>query len=266
LVEARAAAAPARGGGCSGGACALDQLRHADPAMPDGICVDNLIFILNNASENVVSLLRWLIKIVGEHPPWSERLRREVDAGGGVGAPGPRLADRIAMETLRLAQSEYLYRVVREELEVGSFVIPAGWLLRVCVHESHRDEAIWPEPAKFDPDRFLGRTAPRTHYSPFGFHQHACNGVDLNNMICRATLEELAAGFDWSIVRDGPVERDFRHWSHWRPSAKLLIAISPRCLTVQRRRRSERSETGTIRGSGITTPSSIVTSTPNGAL
>jgi cytochrome P450 len=96
------------------------------------------------------------------------------------------------------------------------------------VHESHRDETIFPDATRFDPDRFLAGAAQRAQYSPFGFHRHACNGVDLNNLICRATLEELAGGFDWRIARDGELERDFRHWSHWRPSRNFAIAIAPR--------------------------------------
>jgi len=242
LVEARAGEVRAGAGAGESRACALQELARADPRMPDGICVDNLLFILRIATDNVGALLRWLIKTLGEHPQWSDQLRRELlaerereasspaaDESGPLAASGPPgLADRIVMETLRLTQSEYLYRVVREEFEHGGFVFPAGWQLRVCVRESHRDEQIWPDAARFDPDRFLARGVPRTQYSPFGFHHHACNGVDLNNMICRVTLEELAAGFDWSVVRDGTIERGFRHWSHWRPSAKLAIAISPR--------------------------------------
>ena len=92
----------------------------------------------------------------------------------------------------------------------------------------NRDETIWPDAAKFDPDRFVARGVPGSHYSPFGFHRHACNGVDLNNLICRVILEEMATGFDWSITRDGELERDFRHWSHWRPSRDLAIAITAR--------------------------------------
>ena len=207
-------------------ACALDELEHAAPGMPDGVCVDNLLFILRLGTDNTGALLRWLVKTLGENPRWSDRLRDEVAASGETGARG--LADRIVMETLRLAQSDYLYRVVREPFEHGGYTFPAGWQIRVCVHESHRDETIWPDAAKFDPDRFLARGVPGSHYSPFGFHRHACNGVDLNNMICRATLEELASGFDWSIARDGELERDFRHWSHWRPSRDFAIAIRDR--------------------------------------
>ncbi|HVR29782.1 MAG TPA: cytochrome P450 [Thermoanaerobaculia bacterium] len=246
LVERQAG--ELRAGRASGAlcACALQELERTAPGLPDGTCVDNLLFILKIATDNVGALLRWLLKLLGEHPEWSGRLRRQLDGeregsgrpcaagAGGVGAAprAPGLADRIVMETLRLEQSEYLYRVVREQFEHGGFVFPTGWQLRVCVRESHRDEEVWADAAAFDPDRFLD-PVPRSRYSPFGFHQHACNGIDLNNLICRVTLEELAAGFDWSLSRDGEIERGFRHWSHWRPSADLAITIAARGAPAQ---------------------------------
>jgi hypothetical protein len=46
-------------------------------------------------------------------------------------------------------------------------------------------------------------------------------------MICRVTVEELAA-FDWTLARDGELERDFGHWSHWRPSSRLRIRLTAR--------------------------------------
>jgi hypothetical protein len=49
-------------------------------------------------------------------------------------------------------------------------------------------------------------------------------------MIGRVVIEEMARGFDWAIVRDGPLEREFRHWSHWRPSSALRLTIAPRVV------------------------------------
>jgi cytochrome P450 len=137
------------------------------------------------------------------------------------------------METLRLEQSEYIHRRVRETFEHDGFVFPAGWLLRLCVRESHRSEEIWSDAATFDPDRFLRQPMPKSQYSPFGFLEHACSGVDLSAMICRVTLEELAA-FDWAIASDGELERYFGHWSHWEPSSRLRIRLSTRSAEISR--------------------------------
>lgn len=202
---------------------ALGQLVRFDEAMPDPTAIDNLLFIHKISSDNVVALLRWLVKILGDHPDWVERLRVELDSGGDSN-----LSDRIVMEALRLAQSEYLYREIIEEFEFEGVTMPARWLLRVCVRESHADPGVFPEADAFDPDRFLHHRFASSQYSPFGFGPHACNGVHLTMMIARSWIEGLCGGYDWSIVRDGPVEKEFRHWSHWRPSKNLAISVTRR--------------------------------------
>jgi cytochrome P450 len=202
---------------------ALGQLVRADEAMPDPTAVDNLLFIHKISSDNVIALLRWLVKILGDHPVWTERLRAELDSGTDSD-----LSDRIVLETLRLAQSEYLYREIVEDFEADGFRFPRNWLLRVCVRESHADPAVFADSDTFDPDRFLDHRFDSNQYSPFGFGPHACNGVHLTMMIARTWIESLCGGFDWSIVRDGPFEKEFRHWSHWRPSKHLVISVARR--------------------------------------
>lgn len=202
---------------------ALGELVRADETMPDPTSIDNLLFIHKISSDNVVDLLRWLVKILGDHPEWVDRLRAELDADADSD-----LSDRIIMEALRLAQSEYLYREVVEDFDFDGFKMPAKWLLRVCVRESHADEAVFQDADTFDPDRFLEHRFDSSQYSPFGFGPHACNGVHLTMMIARSWIEGLCGSFDWSIVRDGPVERGFRHWSHWRPSRCLAISVRSR--------------------------------------
>lgn len=201
---------------------ALEALVRAEPVLPDDTLVDNLVFILKISSANVTSLLHWIVKLVGEHPEWTERLRD---------GDSRELAGRIVKETLRLEQSEYLYRSVRETFTWNGFVFPRGWLVRVCVKESHRDETVFDDAARFDPDRWIRRPIGRDEYSPFGGGPHACNGIDLSNAISEILVEELARGFDWSIADDGPLERDFRHWSHWRPSSRLRLSIERRVAT-----------------------------------
>lgn len=204
----------------------LEALLRADPSMPDQTCVDNLIFILRISSGNVLALLHWCLHCLGRHPEWVDRLRVEL-AAERAGAAGSELATRIVLETLRLHQSEYLYRVVRERFEFEGFVFPAGWTIRICVAESHRLPEQFEHAEVFNPDRFLSRDFSSNRYSPFGHGPHACNGVALTQAICRAVLEELTARFDWSVSGDGHYERDFRHWAHLRPSSNLMLSLGP---------------------------------------
>ena len=132
------------------------------------------------------------------------------------------------METLRLEQSEYLYRRVARPIDVDGLRIPAGWILRLCVNESHRDPAVFADPDRFDPRRFRsGRTrAPSTRRSA-GTRTAAWARTSRISS-GRLLVEELALGYAWTVVSDGPIERGSRHRDHWRPSARRRIAMRPR--------------------------------------
>ncbi|MEO6026454.1 MAG: cytochrome P450 [Candidatus Binatia bacterium] len=137
------------------------------------------------------------------------------------------------LETLRLEQSEFLFRTVCAPIEVEGFRMPAGWLLRLCVRESHRDPAVFAEPDRFDPERFV--TPPgRLAYSPFGVatSRHACLGEALTKTVASVVLAELGRGFTWRTVADGP--REFDGW-HWTPSPNFRIALA-RFQTTQPKR------------------------------
>jgi cytochrome P450 len=210
--------------------CTLSELHRLDPTMPDPVCIDNLLFTLKISTANVASLLLWLFKMLGENPAWMRRIM-EARLTDGVDDQIA-VIDSVVKETLRLAQSEYLYRRLLEDVEFEGMTLPKGWLVRLCVRESHRSEAIFDNPTAFDPDRFLRKKSGVTEYAPFGYGAHGCNGIALTEIICRALLQTLASEFDWSITQDGPLERGFRHWSHWQPSSALRIQMQVRIEPV----------------------------------
>lgn len=194
------------------GACGgvLAELGRHDPGLPDRICQENLVYILRISTSNASEFLHWLLVELALHPAWWERLRAE---GGEV-------LDRLIQETLRLHQSEYLYRRVAAPFEFEGWHFPKGWLVRICVRESHLDPKVFDEPLRFDPDRFLQRV-DRERYAPFGMFEHACNGVPLNQLIARLVVEELMQLGQGVVESNAMPVRDFRHWSHWRPGCRL---------------------------------------------
>ncbi len=190
---------------------------RADPAILDDPTVfRNLIYLLQTSAVDVTALLVWTIKMLADHPQWGERLRAE---------PSDDLATRIVMETLRLEQSEFLMREVTRNIFFDGYVIPKGWMLRVCVHESHRSSAVFESAESFDPDRFRDHKFMRSDYSPFGASRIACLGVHLSLTVGAIFVRELVSGFEMSVVSDGPPE--FGGF-HWRPSSRFRLRLVPR--------------------------------------
>ena len=128
-------------------------------------------------------------------PDLAERVCAEADAlfaGGNI----PRVSDlgkmdvtrRVAMEVLRLYPPvPAVIRTASNSFELGGHRIPAGERLIVAIAVTHRSEEHFPEPHRFDIDRYL---PPRSEhqqpdaYMPFGLGHHRC----------------LAAGFSEALL------------------------------------------------------------------
>ena len=197
------------------------ELVRLDPASAHDRTVAGNLFLLLAASEHSIGgLLRWMLVMLCRVPEWCDRVR--------AGAAGDDPYTYAVYETLRLAQSEYIYREVTAPIAVGPFMIPRGWLLRICVAESHRDETLFPRPDEFVPDRHRARRYTTSELSPFGLDLHACLGARMSLLFGRILAEQLTTRFACTAVEDGPRERANRHWHHWEPSARFRVRILTR--------------------------------------
>lgn len=218
LVPSQAASADTLATDVTPPSCFLAALARSDPAaLSDRTILGNLIYIMQITWGDVTGLLLWVFKMLSDHPEWRERLARE---------PSKDLATRIVLETLRLEQSESRYRRAVADLELDGFRIPKGWLVRMCIRESHRDEKVFPDPLVFDPERFCGRAFTRGEYAPFGAFRLACIGEDVTKAVAGSFALELARGFDWEVVEDGPAR--ISSWVHNAPHPRLSVAMKPR--------------------------------------
>ena len=192
-------------------------------AIDDPTVAGNFIMVSHIAYGDLSGLHMWVFKMVSDHPAVLDPVRAGVrDAG-----------TRIVMETLRMEQSEFIYRRVTRSFEYQGLTIPAGWMIRFCIRESHRDPSVFPEPDRFDPDRFSRRTYSREEYAPFGADSHACMGSHFAHFLGRLFVEELARGFDWQVVADGPAELGGnRPGDHWRPSSRQRVVMTRRVNRV----------------------------------
>jgi cytochrome P450 len=211
------------GGGDDSAACALAALITAHPsALEDETALGNLIYSLTIGRADLIALLMWVLDLLGRAPDWSQRLRETARAQPEH--EGYALAARIVWETLRLEQSEYVYRRAKRDVRFREFLIPRDWRVRVLIREGHRDPAHFANPERFDPDRWLAPRTSGSAYQPFGIDAHACIGTSVTETLSCLLLTELARGYDWEILRNGPREYG---WAHWQPSSKLRIAVTP---------------------------------------
>jgi cytochrome P450 len=167
----------------------LRDLRHADgTSMPRAQLVDELTVILG-AHEIIAVTLTWAIAELAAHPDVYQRLLDEVDNVLQGEAPTLRHLERLRytrrvyQEVLRLRPpTPGLIRRALRPFTLGGRHIAAGNTLTAVPYLLHRRADAFPEPDRFDPERFLPERTARLAaytYMPFGVGERSCLGEHL---------------------------------------------------------------------------------------
>jgi cytochrome P450 len=84
-------------------------------------------------------------------------------------------------------------RVVRDEpFELDGYAIPPGVEINPSIRMIHRRGDLYPEPAAFRPERFLGPDAPDTYtWIPFGGGTRRCLGASFAQVEMRIVLRRV---------------------------------------------------------------------------
>lgn len=193
-------------------------IRDNEAACDDETILGNLVYMFLIGRVDLTGLLSWNFKLLADNPEWSSRLVKAAGQSNG----DDDLAARIVRETLRMEQSEYINRRATADIRHLGYLVPRGWVIRVLVREGHRDPSLFPDPDRFNPDRYLPE-----HTDPqlFGVDVHSCIGVSFTEMVTRLVLTELALNFAWEAVSDGPIQYIP---PHWQPGTEFRITIAPR--------------------------------------
>ncbi len=186
----------------------LSMLLTAQDAEGDGAGMSDLqvrdeamtIFLAGH--ETSANAMAWSWYLLAQHPEIEREFHAEVDSLGGRAprmddVPNLPLTGRIFSEALRLYPP--LWAVGRRALEdcaLGPYTLPAGSVVIIAPWVTHRDARWFPEPEKFDPERWLpeGRAArPKFSYFPFSAGSRACLGevfAGVEGVLCLTTLAQ----------------------------------------------------------------------------
>jgi cytochrome P450 len=146
---------------------------------------DEAVNIFFAGHETTANALTWAVYLLHQHPAAQERLTAEVDQV--LGGRAPTAADLRALpyttavvrETLRLYPSAWIFaREAVADDTLRDHAVPAGSVLLLSMLITHRMPDLWPDPMRFDPERFLPpNQAPGDYaYLPFGGGAHLCIG------------------------------------------------------------------------------------------
>lgn len=178
----------------------------------------NLIFMHEPSHFDLLSLWRWMVHLLATNPHVPARVR------AAPASQRAELCEAISFETIRLEQLEELYRRPNEDAVFEGYLIPKGTIIRGRLWEGHKDETVFPEPFKFDPDRFIGKTYSIEEYAPFGLDKRRCVGADLVVALTTIFAETLLTNFTIELAEDGPPVFGAYHWE---PNPNFAIVLAP---------------------------------------
>jgi hypothetical protein len=163
---------------------------------------DQLLTLLAAGHETTATTLAWAVERLRRHPDVLDKLTKEVDEGGS------RYRDATILEIQRTRPViDRTARQVRApSMDLGPWTLPQGQVVVVSIYLIHNNEALFPQPRRFDPDRFVGNRPDTYEWIPFGGGARRCIGAAFANTELSVVLRTLLRDFTFEPTSD-PGER-----------------------------------------------------------
>ncbi|MCF6522294.1 cytochrome P450 [Streptomyces sp. JJ36] len=165
--------------------------RDADTgeALTDEEVRDELGTMLFAGTETTASTFAWTFHELARHPEVERRVLEEIDEV--VGDRQVTFADmsrltylrQVLDEVIRLHGVTLLMRRTAQPVELGGVELPEGTEIAFSLYALHLDPRLYPEPERFDPDRWSPEQRaerPREAFVAFGAGNRKCIGDEFS--------------------------------------------------------------------------------------
>jgi cytochrome P450 len=190
--------------------------RYEDGApMTEADVFDQLLTLVAAGHETTMIALSWAFYWLHRTPEALERLHAELDALPPDADPEllarlPYL-EAVVQETLRLYPVVPIAtRLLAVPFELKGYTLPAGVSVGVATGLVHYREDLYPDPTRFSPERFIGRSFGPAEYFPFGGGVRRCLGAAFATYELKLVLATLLRSLRVRLVRAAPVRPAMR--------------------------------------------------------
>jgi len=195
----------------------LQSRDEAGDRMSDAEVRDQLVTLFVAGHETTSNALTWTWYLLSQHPAVEARLHEEL--GGVLGSRPPALADlphlpytmQIIKESMRLYPPAWVVNVRRAAADttLGPYAVKRGDQLWLSPFVMHRRPAYFPDPERFDPDRWTAereRALPKFAYMPFGGGPRVCIGNGFALMEAHLIVAAVAQRYRLHLRPDHPID------------------------------------------------------------
>ncbi|XP_071488187.1 cytochrome P450 4V2-like [Diadema antillarum] len=187
----------------------LIQMHREDPSFTLADIQEEVDTFMFAGHDTTAVAISWCIQLIGLHQDVQVRLHEEIDEVlGDANRPVNTddltkfsYLDRVLKETLRLfPPAPAISRTLDEDIVIDGKVVPKETDITLRIYDLHRDPEQFPDPERFDPDRFLPENSGKRHpyaYVPFSAGPRNCIGQKFAMMEARVTLANLLRRFSF---------------------------------------------------------------------
>lgn len=161
---------------------------HEDGSpMTDRELRDELLTLLVAGHETSANALAWAGERLARHPDKLARLADEARNGGDS------YTKAVIQETLRLRPViSVVQRVVKSPITIAGYELEPGEIVVPSIYLVNRRPDLYPNPAAFEPERFLDHPPGTYTWIPFGGGVRRCLGAAFAQHEMQIVLGELA--------------------------------------------------------------------------
>ena len=172
---------------------------------------DQLVSLLLLGYETTAGALAWAFYLIHSHAQVLDKLRYEIDSLGDNPQPEaiatlPYLT-AVCQESLRIHPIALICtpRMVKESVQVTGYSFSAETIIVPCIYLAHRRTETYPQPEKFQPERFLNQKFSPFEYLPFGGGSRGCIGAAFSLYEMKLVLASVLSRFELALANQRPV-------------------------------------------------------------
>jgi hypothetical protein len=152
---------------------------------------DELLALLAAGHETTASTLAWAFERITRHPDLLAALVEEAENGGNELRQATILEVQRARTVIDLAGRH----VFPEMYQLGEWVLARGDSIIVHIGRIHDNPDVFPDPERFDPQRYIGGKPSAFAWIPFGGGTRRCVGAAFANMEMDVVLRTVLRQF-----------------------------------------------------------------------